>query len=337
MSKTTNEILDKHVHWGPSGEFDEYSEDEFEDPESQVPVKTEAPANILKAVEFGERKMAFFPEEVKKIRITRKSGIELLGFKPINRDLIHHIKATKFIGVDPAGTTAEKELFAALLKKCEEKQVMAICVVGHKAGPYLANLTPCSSYNGFYVNKIAYAEQVNFLLAYTEPYIYVGGENGDLPSPTDKEGVALMRKIVRKLRINWDPYMFKNPKLNAQLQYIETLTLDAVATKVPDTTLPPRDIIVKQLGDLTEQFKRMFANSDCRVLADNEPAQSQSGADKAKRLKFDAAAIRAMYDSQTLQNNSYVNLKAMAQSLRIPATGKKDEILQRLQEYCRKH
>lgn len=71
---------------------------------------------------------------------------------------------------------------------------------------------------------------------YTSAWVYVGGENGDRPLPTDNAGVAAMKDIVKRLRFNWDPYMFKNPKLNSQLKYIETLGLDEVAVPVEDTT-----------------------------------------------------------------------------------------------------
>lgn len=73
--------------------------------DTEAPLTLDEPGSILKGNNCGGRMIAFQPMEMKNIRVVRKSGIELLGFKKINEDLSHYIKAVKFIGVDPLATT----------------------------------------------------------------------------------------------------------------------------------------------------------------------------------------------------------------------------------------
>ena len=51
--------------------------------------------------------------------------------------------------------------------------------------------------------------------------------------PTDPEGVEVLEQLIEKLSFEYNPELFSNPKLQVQLQTVETLALDLEQLEPP--------------------------------------------------------------------------------------------------------
>lgn len=51
--------------------------------------------------------------------------------------------------------------------------------------------------------------------------------------PIDPEGVEVLEQLIEKLSFEYNPKLFSNPKLQVQLQAVETLALDLEQPKPP--------------------------------------------------------------------------------------------------------
>merc|ERR1712002_242385 len=73
------------------------------------------------------------------------SGIQLLGFRPLSHlRRHHHIGPSSFLYPDEASTEGSTRLFVALLRRCREKQKIALAriIPRQHSAPILAALIP---------------------------------------------------------------------------------------------------------------------------------------------------------------------------------------------------
>ncbi|XP_043279543.1 X-ray repair cross-complementing protein 5 [Venturia canescens] len=319
MHKDTNEILEVVRHWGPSRQF----EDVFEDEDDQGIPRTQIPDYIRKGVRYGGRLITFKPKELQEIRSSLETGIKLIGFKRLPRDdFMGHIKPTKFVGVEASASDRQKVLFAAFLRNCRTRKVMAICSVSHRSMPYIAKMIACDELDGFYLRKIPFKEQINNLKKYTADYVY----DNEKPLPVDEKGVSVMKQVIKKLSMEWDPTNFSNPKIKRKMDYIQTLALDREFTRPFDSTRPDKEAINDRLGDLVQQFENLFGKP---VLKRAAISRGQTR-NTVKEIKFDDDTIRTLVARETLQGISVANLRSIARSIGVQTTGLKIQLIERI-------
>ena len=94
-------------------------------------------SDINKFIEFGGQKIKFTQDEVRgmaKSVLRDCQGLKLLAFKPINKlDWSYFVRSNHFIYPEESMVKGSKQLFVALMKKCVEKQVAAICAYKYRA------------------------------------------------------------------------------------------------------------------------------------------------------------------------------------------------------------
>lgn len=61
-------------------------------------------------------------------------------------------------------------------------------------------------------------------------YMY---DNKSRKPPINAKGVKLLQELINKLSIEYDPKLYPNPKLQHQLQTVETLALDLEKRQPP--------------------------------------------------------------------------------------------------------
>ncbi|XP_007425756.2 X-ray repair cross-complementing protein 6, partial [Python bivittatus] len=86
------------------------------------------PSDTKRAQTYGNRQIVLEKEETEEIKRFDSPGLYLIGFKPLAMlKQYHYIKPAQFIYPDEFLMNGSTTLFNALLTKCMEKGVMAIC------------------------------------------------------------------------------------------------------------------------------------------------------------------------------------------------------------------
>ena len=86
------------------------------------------PTDIKYYQEFGGEKVIFEKEEVNSLKSFAEPSLLLLGFKPKERLKPHYYtKPANFIYPDESVINGSTRLFTALLQKCLEREVIAVC------------------------------------------------------------------------------------------------------------------------------------------------------------------------------------------------------------------
>ena len=115
----------------------------FTNPTTGAPL---LPSEINKYQEYGGERITMTQEEVKSIvSLDGNVGLRLIGFKPIDSlKFGHYVRSGYFIYPEEKVIKGSRTIFAALLIKCLEKKVMAICSFKPRdsSGPSFVALVP---------------------------------------------------------------------------------------------------------------------------------------------------------------------------------------------------
>ncbi|KAF0301875.1 X-ray repair cross-complementing protein 5 [Amphibalanus amphitrite] len=94
---------------------------------------------------YGGQKIAFNSDEVREMRTICEPGLVLLGFRPATTlDGLQHVQPASFVYPEEARVKGSRQLFTALLRRCEERRLVAICrlVSRRNDTPHLVALQP---------------------------------------------------------------------------------------------------------------------------------------------------------------------------------------------------
>lgn len=236
---------------------------QFLDPNTGAPLLT---CDISKFMEYGKKKIKLSQDEV---RATQKSildgtfGLKLLAFKPISElKWCDFVRSSNFIYPDEKSIKGSKNLFAALLIKCLERQVMPICT-------YKARETSSPSFVALFPQEElidheeggAQKSPPGFLLVYL-PFVDDFRELPPNSQPlleSSEEQKASAKRVIKKLKMKrYDPEAFENPSLQNHYRLVEALALqrsDVEDDGNPiDNTMPPFEIMRRRLGNLSNEF-----------------------------------------------------------------------------------
>nr|XP_014347477.1 PREDICTED: X-ray repair cross-complementing protein 6 [Latimeria chalumnae] len=214
------------------------------------------PSDTKRTQTYGNRQIVLEKEEVEELKRFDNPGLVLIGFKPLSMlKRQHHIKPTQFLYPDETLVTGSTSLFNALLTKCLEKGVFAVCryTARRNMPPRFVALVPQEEQldeqkvqvvpSGFHLISLPYADDIR-KMDYTEKI------------PANQDQVDKMKQIVHKLRFKYRSDNFDNPVIQQHFRNLEALALDLLEPeKVEDLTMPKNEMIDSRLGSLTEEFK----------------------------------------------------------------------------------
>nr|XP_033322140.1 X-ray repair cross-complementing protein 6 [Megalopta genalis] len=269
---------------------------------------------------FGGKKIYFTIPEKMYLGNFYQSGIDLICLKPIFYHPLYHCRSPYLVTPGKSNRKDNTLLFAALLEKCNSRNLMAICAVTMRkhSSPILYSMIPKAESGGFYLYKIPYKERIRNLEKMCSKYMYNDDEN---KIPTEPEEVQLLRKIIRKLRAQYNPSLIPNPKLQTQLQMVETLALDLEESKPPiDETMPIINQVAYRIKDLTIQFKELFK-------IEEGPPKKKPKTDVDPNA-YDEESIRKFVKTKKLSNFTVPELKAMSKKLGLKTSGKKGDLIE---------
>ncbi|XP_017289088.1 X-ray repair cross-complementing protein 6 [Kryptolebias marmoratus] len=294
------------------------------------------PSEIKKAQVYGKKQIVMERDEVDAIKKFDDPRLFLIGFKPMEKlKLHHHIRPSVFIYPEEEDVKGSACLFSALLKKCSERNIFALCrcISRRNYPPRFVALVPQLedvdegkvqiTPPGFNVIYLPYADDLRTL---------------DPPRcpPASQMQVDKMKEIVYKLRFKYKSDAFENPVLQQHYRNLEALALDMMAPEdIEDLIMPKVDQIDHRLGPLVQDFKDLVYPADYNPEAKPAPKRKTTdvggGAEKKPKVEVTEAELRSHLQNGTLGKLTVPVLKEACKQFGIRTTGtKKQELIDAL-------
>ncbi|XP_048870050.1 X-ray repair cross-complementing protein 6 [Brienomyrus brachyistius] len=300
------------------------------------------PSDTKRAQVYGKKQIVFEKAEVEELKRFDEPGLVLMGFKPMNRLKLHHyIRPSLFVFPEEEMVTGSSCLFTALLRRCSERGVFAVCryTPRRNTPPRFVALVPQREEldddkvqvapAGFHLIFLPYADDVRTLDTQTFP-------------PADSVQVAKMKEIVQKLRFTYRSDSFENPVLQQHFRNLEALALDMLEPEpIEDLTMPKVEMIDRRLGSLVQDFKDLVYpadyNPESKPTTKRKPAEAGGGAEKKPKLEVSEEDLRAHVKNGTLGKLTVPVLKEACKQFGVRTTGtKKQELIDALSEQLSK-
>ncbi|KAL7933759.1 SPOC like C-terminal domain-containing protein, partial [Trichoderma chlorosporum] len=306
---------------------------------------------IKKAYKFGGEYVYFTPEEQKKLRDFGSPIIRIIGFK--KRSMIPvwaSVKKSTFIFPSEEDYIGSSRVFSALWQKLlnDDKIGLAWCVLRSNAQPMLAALIPSREQS----------EESS-----GTPYLPAGLWLYPLPAADDLREISAdrridcsedlktkMRVIVQQLNLPkgiYNPLKYPNPALQWHYKILQTLALDEeVPEKPDDLTEPKNKAISKRAGGYLEDWAETLKDEAERAArsrslkreaeddaSDRPVKQRKAAAERPAGSTFSMAQLRAAVESEGLSKMTVVQLKDVAGARGLSTSGKKADLVERIEQW----
>lgn len=249
------------------------------------------PGDIAKCQEYGGKKALFDLSELKQMKAMAPPGLQLLGFKPLERlRAQHHVRPSHFVYPDEGTIRGSTRLFAALLQSCLRHGVAPVCywVSRGAQAPKLVYLLAQEEERdshglqqmppGFHVVQLPFSDDRRRLQG-------LDCRSGSAP----RSLVSLASKLVQQLRFPYHPDNFENPELQRFWRCLEALALDrdAVETSV-DYTRPNHDKMKQKAEKDLEAFTKAAFPDGCAPTTAARKRSAGPGEATAKKARPDS-------------------------------------------------
>lgn len=223
-------------------------------------------------------------------------------------------------------------LFSALLRKCSEKDVFALCrcIARRNNPPRFVALVPQKEEVDERKVQITPPGFNAIYLPYADDLRTLDPPQGPSASQTQ---VDKMKQIVSKLRFPYRSEAFENPVIQQHYRNLEALALDMMAPeKMEDLIMPKVEQIDGRLGHLVQEFKDLVYpadyNPEKKPVAKRKTADSGAGAEKKPKVGLSEDEIRACVRNGTLGKLTVPVLKEACKQFGVRTTGtKKQELI----------
>ncbi|XP_004700745.1 X-ray repair cross-complementing protein 6 [Echinops telfairi] len=313
--------------------------------ETNEPVKTKTrtfnvndgslllPSDTKRSQSYGSRQIVLEREETEQLKRFDEPGLSLIGFKPLLMLKKHHyLRPSLFVYPEEALVNGSTTLFSALLTKCLEKEVMALCryVPRKNSPPHFVTLVPQEEElddqkiqvtpPGFQLIFLPYADDKR-KVPFTEKVV------------ANLEQVDKMKAIVQKLRFKYRSDSFENPVLQQHFRNLEALALDLMEPELAeDLTMPKVEAMDKRLGSLVDEFKELVYPADYNPegkATKRKPGDDGSGS-KRPKVEVSEEELKAHICKGTLGKLTVPALKEACKTYGLKGGLKKQELLDTL-------
>ncbi|XP_067875564.1 X-ray repair cross-complementing protein 6 [Heterodontus francisci] len=313
--------------------------------ETNEPVKTKTrwfngetgslllPSDTKKAQVYGQRQIVLEKEETEELKRFDDPSLVLIGFKPLSLLKKHHyIRPSQFIYPEETIITGSTTLFSALLTKCLEKKVYAVCryTPRRNTPPRFVALVPQeeelddqkvqTTPSGFHLKFIPYADDIRKINV-TEKVV------------ANQDQIEKMKAVVQKLRFKYRPESFENPVIQQHFRNLEALALDLKEPEeMEDLTLSKTDVMDKRIGQLAEEFNELVYPPDYNPEAKSQQKRklgnAAGGAEKKPKVEATLGAdeVRQHLKSGTLGKLTVPILKEVCKQYGLKGS-KKQELI----------
>ncbi|ELK07970.1 ATP-dependent DNA helicase 2 subunit 1 [Pteropus alecto] len=229
-------------------------------------------------------------------------------------------------------------LFSALLTKCLEKEVMAVCryTPRQNISPYFVALVPQEEEldeqkiqvtpPGFQLVFLPYADDKR-KVPFTEKVM------------ANREQIDSMKAIVQKLRFKYRSDSFENPVLQQHFRNLEALALDLMQPEqVVDLTLPKVKAMDERLGPLVDNFKELVYppgyNPEGKIPKRKQDDEGSSS--KRPKMELTKEELKAHVSQGTLGKLTVPMLKEACRVYGLKGGMRKQELLDTLSKHFQK-
>ncbi|KAJ6486472.1 SPOC like C-terminal domain-containing protein [Mycena vitilis] len=288
-----------------------------------------------RVVQAGQRPF-YTADDIRSFRtLGLEPGLKLLGFKDRSELLFEdNIKHSLFIYPDEMTYAGSKRTFSALLKSMVKKKKMGLVLslTRRNASPTFCALIAQEEK----VDEAGWTDPAGFHLIplpFADDIRAAPVEEGCRASDEVKNAA---RAWIDKLSVKngaYPPDSYPNPALafhNAQLQataFGEEYDPDSFE----DLTAPKVDMIHKRAGKLLETWKIAVANDESALSA--APVVEKKGTKRKADVDISEVEIRSRFADGNLKKLTVEQLKTFLKSKGEPSSGKKADLLDRVEEY----
>ncbi|XP_025737489.1 X-ray repair cross-complementing protein 6 isoform X1 [Callorhinus ursinus] len=294
------------------------------------------PSDTKRSQNYGSRQIVLEKEETEELKRFDEPGLILIGFKPLMLLKKHHyLRPSLFVYPEESLVNGSSTLFIALLTKCLEKEVMAVCRYTPRRNipPYFVALLPQEEEldeqkiqvtpPGFQLVFLPYADDKR-KVPFTEKVV------------ANPEQIEKMKAVVQKLRFNYRSDSFENPVLQQHFRNLEALALDFMEPEqAVDLTLPKIEAIDKRLGSLVNEFKELVYPPDYNPEG-KVPRQKQDdegSGSKRPKMELSEEDLKAHVSKGTLGKLTVPMLKEACRVYGLRGGLKKQELLDTLTKH----
>lgn len=294
------------------------------------------PSETKCAQVYGKKQIVMEKDEVAQTKKFFDPGLMLMGFKPMEKlKLHHHVRPALFVYPEEELITGSACTFNALLKRCIERNVFALCRYTRvrNSPPHFVALVPQQEEvdqgqiqitpPGFHAIFLPWADDIRTL------------DLPEFPTATDAQ-VDKMKEIATKLRFKYRSDAFENPVIQQHYRNLEALALDLMAPEnIEDFTMPKVEMMDKRVGGLVEEFKELVYpagyNPDSKASVKRKPVDSSGGAEKKPKVEVPEDELRTHVQNGTLGKLTVPVLKDACKQFGLRTTGtKKQELIDAL-------
>ncbi|XP_078388137.1 X-ray repair cross-complementing protein 6 [Cetorhinus maximus] len=291
------------------------------------------PSDTKKAQVYGHRQIVMEKEETEELKRFDDPGLVLIGFKPLSLLKKHHyVRPSQFIYPEETLIAGSTTLFSALLTKCLEKEVYAVCryTPRRNTPPRFVALVPQEEEldnqkvqtipSGFHLIFLPYADDIR-KINYTEKTV------------ADEEQIEKMKLVVQKLKFKYRPESFENPVIQRHFRNLEALALDLKEPEgMEDLTLPKTDVMDRRIGQLAEEFNALVYppdyNPEAKSHQKRKLGNTAGGAEKKPKVEASLGVdeVRQYLRSGTLGKLTVPVLKEVCKQYGLKGS-KKQELI----------
>ncbi|KFZ62665.1 X-ray repair cross-complementing protein 5, partial [Podiceps cristatus] len=311
--------------------------------ETNEPVKTKTrmfngktgslllPSDTKRAQTYGNCQIVLEKEETEELKRFDSPGLFLIGFKPLSMlKQHHHIRPSQFIYPEESLVSGSTTLFNALLMKCLEREMMALCRYTSRRNtpPRFVALVPQEEEvdeqkvqlapPGFHIIFLPYADDKRNV-DFTEKV------------PASREQVDKMKEIIQKLRFKYRCVEINNV-WGAGLPCDRSVFERGNFSLLP---VPKAEEMNRRLGNLVEEFKELVYppdyNPDGKAVKRKQASDGQT--EKRPKVEISKDELRSHVQNGTLGKLTVPVLKDACRLYRLKGGTKKQELMDALTEY----
>ncbi|KAF6225594.1 hypothetical protein HO133_009594 [Letharia lupina] len=310
---------------------------------------------IKKAYKFGGEQITFTPEEVSSLRHFGDPGIRIIGFKPLSMlPIWANIRHSTFIYPSEDDYVGSTRVFSALQQKLLKDQKIGIAwfVARKNATPVIAAVLPGAEKldengaqiipPGMWLTPLPFADDIR--------------QNPETNLIRAPEGlIDRMREVVQQLQLPkamYDPRKYPNPALQWHYRILQAMALEEDLPEKPeDKTVPKYKQIDKRAGPYVIDWGHELHKEYEEWRKDNEtttsvpakrpaPSGKDDIPDRSKKAKTATpddgptdAQMQHAYMKQEHKKMTVSQLKAWLHGKSISVSGKKADLLERVEEF----
>ena len=322
---------------------------------------------IRKAYKFGGEQIPFTLDEIKELRNFGEPIIRLIGFKPlVSLPLWANTRHSTFLYPSEDDFVGSTRVFSALFQSLLAKKKYALVwfIARRNAAPVLAAVMPSlptSEESPYYstarLTGVSPTGMPQGLYLVPLPFADDIRSNPPFPQETPLRApdslTDLMRPIISSLQLpggKYEPSKYPNPSLQWHYRILQALALDEDLPEKPDDKTVPRyrqidkrvGSMVTEWGNELEKVAAELSRNDHSKggsVLSKRPGSSDGAAKKKAKTEdggggaLDEGAMRKLWEKNKLTGLTVSQLKEFAGSKKIQVTGKKADIVERIEQW----